>query len=451
MTQPRRNAAAINSRVPVDRKSTQRERLITGMITVADRDEYAGASVSAVTTEAKVSKPTFYNYFRDRDDCFIAALQTVHARLLEDVQSAIADAPPEDAATVATQRILEFSRSEPELTRFMTNEPLAGGRTILDARDEALSQIADVIEARFDATAPDAPAPDLPMVVVVGGLYRLLGARARRSRRPTDAEVEELTLWIRGYNVPRDERRWHKLQPSPAFARLPVQAAGSLRAPEPLPPGRPTLSAADVAENQRLRIVFAAGHLTNEKGVAAVTVTELAKVAQVDLRVFYSLFANKQEVFFALHEHGFKEAIALSADAFVAGASWPEHGWAMGVSFLRFLDANPEFANVGFIQTYAAGREVAQRIDDSYVAFTMFLQEGLHYATTPHPPTPVAMDALTRCYFEAIYRQLRAGYGGKLVGFRPNIASLALTPFLGPAETNRFIDEQLSVAASTDP
>ena len=46
------------------RKGTQRKRLIAGMIDVANRNGYANASISAVTTAAGVSKPTFYEYFR---------------------------------------------------------------------------------------------------------------------------------------------------------------------------------------------------------------------------------------------------------------------------------------------------------------------------------------------------------------------------------------------------
>jgi AcrR family transcriptional regulator len=45
------------------RKSTQRERLLNGVITVANRDGSSRASVSAVIAEAGVSRPTFYDYF----------------------------------------------------------------------------------------------------------------------------------------------------------------------------------------------------------------------------------------------------------------------------------------------------------------------------------------------------------------------------------------------------
>jgi AcrR family transcriptional regulator len=425
-------------------RATQRSRLIAGLIAVANRDGYAASSVSAVIADAKISKPTFYEYFRDREDCFIAAIDSVHTRLLDQVAAAVAYAPPEQAATAAARALLEFAGSEPALMRFITSEALAGTRAILDARDEGIAEIAGSIENRLNEAPPDAPTPDLGVVIAIGGLYRLVGARARSGEHLTDSEIPELLQWIGEYNVPRAARRWHTMQPSMAFASLLDQPASSLRAPEPLPPGRPTLSDVDVAANQRLRIIFAAGILANEKGYAAVTVNEIAKRAQVDLRVFYSLFAKKQDVFFAAQEHGFQEAMAVAAAAFFAGATWPERCWAMCVAFHRFLDANPQFAQLGFIEAYAAGHDVAQRTDESLLNATIFIQEGLQFSSKSTHPTRTAMHAMIFCNLENIYRRLRTT-SPKLIEFVPNTINLWLTPFLGPVETNRFIDEQTAL------
>src|ERR1700679_1120423 len=54
------------------RKGTQRERLLDGMLLAAVRRGYAGANVAQVIAQAGVSRPTFYEYFADRDDCFLA-------------------------------------------------------------------------------------------------------------------------------------------------------------------------------------------------------------------------------------------------------------------------------------------------------------------------------------------------------------------------------------------
>ena len=87
----------INTALPKGRKSTQRERIINGMIAAANRDGYAGANVTGVITQAGVSRPTFYDYFADRDDCFLAAISDSHQRLAGRIREAIAGQPAEMA------------------------------------------------------------------------------------------------------------------------------------------------------------------------------------------------------------------------------------------------------------------------------------------------------------------------------------------------------------------
>src|SRR6202034_2417849 len=116
---------SVNAEMQIGQKSTQRERLIAGIIGVANRQGYGGASVSAVAAEAKVSKPTFYVYFKDRDDCFSCALSDVHERLREKVRAALAQDPEQDAAVLAITAIIAFAATQPQLARFLMTEPLA--------------------------------------------------------------------------------------------------------------------------------------------------------------------------------------------------------------------------------------------------------------------------------------------------------------------------------------
>ncbi len=47
-----------------ERKRSQRDRLIAGMVMAARRNGYGGATVSEVIGRAGVSRPTFYGVFR---------------------------------------------------------------------------------------------------------------------------------------------------------------------------------------------------------------------------------------------------------------------------------------------------------------------------------------------------------------------------------------------------
>src|ERR1017187_1086299 len=98
----------VNAMVQKGRKSTQRQRLLAAMVAAANRDGYAGANVSEVIAAAGVSRPTFYDYFTDRDDCFVAAVADAQGRLLADVCAAVEDGPPERAAAGTVEALVAF-------------------------------------------------------------------------------------------------------------------------------------------------------------------------------------------------------------------------------------------------------------------------------------------------------------------------------------------------------
>jgi AcrR family transcriptional regulator len=441
-SQPSRKS--INTKMQPGEKSTQRDRLVAGIVRVTNRDGYARASVAAVVAEAKVSKPTFYVYFRNLDDCFVGAWVGVHERLLEQVRAAITEQPAADATVIAMVTIVAFAGSEPGLARFLMNEPLAAGTPALDARDRGIADIASVIEEALESASPDASTPDVPLPRVIGGLYRLLASRLRRGEPATNELLEDIGDWIKRYEAPRREHRWSALKASPPLEPSPFLPKAQLRAPIALPPGRPRLSEAEVAVNQRRRIMFSAARLAEEKGYAATAVTEIAKRARVDLRTFYSLFAEKQEAFMAAHQLGFQEVMAVAALAFFAGATWPERSWEAGRAFTQFLELNPTIASIGFVEAYAAGPGAAQRIEDSHFAFKIFLQEGVH-SVKSDPPSPIALEAIVATIFEIVYGEVRVGRSAEISRTLPQIAYLWLTPFLGPGAANRFIDDRGTV------
>ena len=104
-----------------------------------------------------------------------------------------------------------------------------------------------------------------------------------------------------------------QLKPLPPLVRSPYLPPTTLRAPPPLGPGRPRLSEEEVAENHRQRIMFATSQIVQERGYTAATISEITRLAGVDGRAFYRLFADKQEAFGSIHELGFQYLMAATA------------------------------------------------------------------------------------------------------------------------------------------
>jgi AcrR family transcriptional regulator len=426
---------------PRGRKSTQRERLVHAMSSVGAREGYADATIARVIAHAGVSRPTFYDYFNDKDDCFLAALADVQRALLAEVQQAVGGVEPQNAAVSAVEALVGFASTRPEMARLLMNESMAAGRLGLDARDGGIAEIAGLIEGADRQAPSGAAVPDLCSAVLVGGVYRLLAARLRRGEPGVSGLREDLTRWVASYGRPAGEHRWRTLEPIPLPVRS--QQPAPLLAPPPLPPGRPRASAEEVLHSHRQRILFATAEVARDKGYPATTIAAIIKLARVDARVFYRLFADKQEAFAAVHEFFFQHMMASAASAFFTGQDWPERVWRAGRAFGEIFEQNPTLAYIAFVEGQAGGPLAVQRLEDAVVAFTIFLQEGYQFRHQSTPPPSLALEAIAATNFEIAYRQTRHDGLLQLVALLPHATHLALVPFLGAAEADGLVDEKV--------
>lgn len=219
-----------------------------------------------------------------------------------------------------------------------------------------------------------------------------------------------------------------------------------LSPPSPLPPGRRGRSAEEVAANRRERIMYAAAQLAEHKGCNATTIADVTRLAGVDGRAFYAAFSDKQDAFMAAHEFGVQQVMSAVASAFFTGQRWPERIWEAGRALTGFLQANPLIAHVGFVEAHAVGSGAVQRVEDSHLTFTIFLQEG--YQQTPRrvPPSRLALEAIITSIFEIVYIEARKPGESHLTGLRGHIAFMALAPFLGAPDANELIDGCLAAS-----
>jgi AcrR family transcriptional regulator/DNA-binding MarR family transcriptional regulator len=155
----------------------QRERILAAAIGVISDVGYHRLTVRRIIACARVSRKTFYDVFRDSDDCFHAAF----ARVLEQlggVAHAAYQQEPEwrDGVRVALAELLAFLDSEPRLGRLCVVEALAGDQEILRERASALAALAEIVD-RGRSAANGRVLPDLIAPGVVGGIVGLIHTR----------------------------------------------------------------------------------------------------------------------------------------------------------------------------------------------------------------------------------------------------------------------------------
>jgi AcrR family transcriptional regulator len=163
-------------------RAVQRERLIVAMLDAAAALGYRETNVQDVIERAGVSRPTFYEHFANKDDCFLAAFDAAARRLRTRVRTAAASGEDwRGSLRLSLAAVLAFAAAEPQTARTLIVEARA-------ASPEATRRRMDLIDgfaACLDATARDLlphPPDCSPLTAggVIGGVESVLYARLCR-------------------------------------------------------------------------------------------------------------------------------------------------------------------------------------------------------------------------------------------------------------------------------
>jgi AcrR family transcriptional regulator len=168
--------------IPADLvRAIQRERLLAAMIKTVTEIGYRGLTVQNVLTRAGISRPTFYEQFEGREDCFLAAFDASAARMRERIEAAVADAGPgwRNQLRSGIAELLRFVADEPEEARTVIVEARASSPAGLRRRDELLDRFAACIDALVREDMDEAPSA-IAAAGIVGGIESVLYARLQR-------------------------------------------------------------------------------------------------------------------------------------------------------------------------------------------------------------------------------------------------------------------------------
>ena len=177
---------------------SQRGRILQAMVQAVAQRGFQETRVADVVEGAGVARKTFYDFFNDKEDCFLAAYDRVSARQFETASSAFREsdeAPWAERIRAAMAALLDLLASSPEEARFAIVEVLAAGSKALIRRDAALRQYTELVEAGRKESSIELPG--MTSVAIVGGVFELLyseilhGATAR-----LPARLPDIVYWI---------------------------------------------------------------------------------------------------------------------------------------------------------------------------------------------------------------------------------------------------------------
>ena len=170
----------------------QRERLIAGLAEGVAENGYSGTTIGHITRHAAVSRRTFYEHFSSKDECFVAAYDTVMTELRERIGAAFDEADDwPHAVRGGIAAMLVFLSSEPNLARLCMVEALVAGPVVVERYDAAIQSLVPYLKAGRESAPPEILERLSPTTeeALVGGMMSLI---SRRIIAGKTAELETL-------------------------------------------------------------------------------------------------------------------------------------------------------------------------------------------------------------------------------------------------------------------
>jgi AcrR family transcriptional regulator len=436
---------------PEEVQRDQRERLRDALIELIASRGYQAVRILDLTKLARVSRPTFYSLYADKEELFLAAYDDIAARTAQTVLQAYAVEGSQSERILAGMRAFgELAAAKPDAVSLLVLGAFGAGAKALERRNRTLEALEESIRASRDRAsartagagarrARKAEGEDLTVKIILGGIREVTAARLRGGRTgELPGLSEQLTAWAASYppklpaglaGAPAPSRRRGKTEPPELASERALRAEGRL------PSGRHDLSRQFIVKSQRERIVDATAAIVATKGLAGLTIPEIARRANVSHQTFYEMYPTKHDAFLGAQKVGLHQALLVTVEAYETHKDhWP-HAVAAGLrALIDYLSGEPAHAHLTLVDTFGASPEAVEIRDTALRAFAAYLHPG--YALSPadwHVPD-IAAEAVAGGIWQVLHHYIEDDRIAELPDATPQIVYMALTPFLGPKE-----------------
>jgi AcrR family transcriptional regulator len=392
----------------------QRGRLQGAMVESVARNGFHDTTLRELVSLAGVSKSTFYEHFKSKQECFLSTFDDIINEVGGRVDDAF-DRPGDlrEKLLAGLTTLLTVIAEEQAAASLITIDSLTLGAAAVPHREQASAHFEKLIRRGFD----DSPSPqgvsELTVRGIVAGLRNAAYHHLREGRGDElPAAAGPLVDWMLCFDRPPGE----SARRCADVARRPAQRPPASPEPEP------------ESLSKRARIVCAASRLGVEKGYEALSIPAISAAAGVSNQTFYDHFAGKQEAFLAGFDRLAKETMELVAAAAAAEGQQPE-GIAAGLRALLEHAAEDElFARLAFFELPMAGPAGLDQADRTLGGFTSFFSPQAE-STGGDAPPPVTLKAIAGGTWAVIQHEIAEGRREQLPELAPELVEFVLAPF----------------------
>jgi AcrR family transcriptional regulator len=156
----------------------QRARMFHAIARAVSDKGYAKVTVADVVSHAGVSRRTFYEHFKDVEDCFVAAYEAGTSALLAEVEAVVRADPREDwreRFELAIDSYVRTLASDPPVARMCLVDVLGAGPRAVEARRRVYGRFVTQLRTlRHPGGGGKAPIPEIQFWAAVGAIGELV-------------------------------------------------------------------------------------------------------------------------------------------------------------------------------------------------------------------------------------------------------------------------------------
>jgi AcrR family transcriptional regulator len=155
------------------------ERVLRALAAIVAEKGYKAATVAEVVERAGTSQRVFYGHFENKEEAFLAALDSGSAQMLGLVLPAFRRANRwQESVRAAYEAMFSFGIEEPEYTQLGAVEMYTVGRRALQTRDTVMEGLEALLVPGYEL-APDTP--PIAAEAIGGAIYALIHDQVKRN------------------------------------------------------------------------------------------------------------------------------------------------------------------------------------------------------------------------------------------------------------------------------
>jgi AcrR family transcriptional regulator len=391
-------------------KRNQRERLFAAMVAACAEKGYEATTVADLVELSGVSRSAFYRHFKDKQECFLAAIEALVEPALRMVEGGLELPGDEALARKAFETLIEQIVAQPAAAKMCFVEVYAAGPAGVELVDRTLDAFEGLVKQLLDSTPGHEDMPREIVRAIVGGIQKVIHKRLYRGQ---EEELSELApqLWD-----------WMFCYPPPP---------GPLRPPRRRPAAARPFEERQAASNPPERVLRALAAVASEKGYPETTVADVVERARTSQRTFYAHFQNKEDAMVAALDSGSAQMLAAAMPAFRRAIDWQHAVQATQEAMFTFGAQEPEYARLGAVEMYAAGKRALEQRERVTEGMEGLLAPG--YELNPDVP-PITAEAIGGALYVLFYDFVKQRGPERLAEMVPFAVYVTLAPFIGAEE-----------------